>query len=312
MKFFNSHALAMIIGICLISACASKRSYDQSVDTNVLTLLSDSPDSIPIVFAPGILSTPKTREGAITFSPDMTEIYFTSVDGTGVLQIKQMQYANKSWTKPQTWEHSKIGNNSEPFISADGKALYFISNRHAPNEKGSGRIWMSSRVKGKWQEPQMMAWSVTTNKGLWFPSAMRDGTLFFGAYLDSIGNYGKSDLYVYLPKTRKIENVGSIINSSSEEWDPFIAADESYLLFESDRPGGYGSTDIYITFRKGDKWSEPINLGPNINTKDYEVAARVSPDGKYLFFDRPRKTEQDIHWVSAAVIDKLKRKFYNK
>ncbi|HMG94210.1 MAG TPA: hypothetical protein VK589_29325, partial [Chryseolinea sp.] len=134
------------------------------------------------------------------------------------------------------------------------------------------------------------------------------GTLFFGAYLDSIGNYGKSDLYYYSLKDHSaaIINLGNVINSTSEEWDPFIAPDESYLLFESDRPGGYGGTDIYITFNRDSSWSQPVNLGSSINTKGYEVAARVSPDGKFLFFDRPQKNEQDIYWVSSDIIERLK------
>jgi hypothetical protein len=53
--------------------------------------------------------------------------------------------------------------------------------------------------------------------------------------------------------------------------------------------------------------ARPINLGPAINTSAYEVAAKVSPDGKYIFFDRPMRDEQDVHWVSAEVLNLLKK-----
>jgi Tol biopolymer transport system component len=102
-----------------------------------------------------------------------------------------------------------------------------------------------------------------------------------------------------------VSGKGTIVNSAAEEWDPFIAADESYLLFESDRAVGFGGTDIYVTFNRDGSWSQPVNLGPNINTKDYEVAARVSPDGRYIFFEWPQKNEQDI---SSDVIKNLKSK----
>jgi Tol biopolymer transport system component len=152
----------------------------------------------------------------------------------------------------------------------------------------------------------MLAWNPDTDKGIWFPSVSNKGTIFFGAYLDSIGNYGKSDLYMY--SSGKITNLGDVINSPGEEWDPYISPDESYLLFESDRPGGYGNTDIYISFKTKEGWGKPINLGSTINTNAYEVAARVSPDGRYIFFDRPFKKEQDIHWMKATVIERLKKK----
>jgi hypothetical protein len=56
-----------------------------------------------------------------------------------------------------------------------------------------------------------------------------------------------------------------------------------------------------------DGWGKPINLGSTINTNAYEVAARISPDGRYIFFDRPFKKEQDIHWMKATIIERLKQ-----
>lgn len=220
-----------------------------------------------------------------------------------------MKFENGQWTRPATWEQSNIGNNSEAVFSSDGNIIYFISNRHAPTVNGSGKIYSSRRTGGSWTLPQMTNLPVTTDKGLWFPAITAEQKLFFGAYLDSIGNYGKSDIYEYDLKARTttVRNTGSVINSPYEEWDPFIPYDGSYMLFESDRPGGFGGTDIYISLKRKSEWTTPINLGAAINTTSYEVAAKVSPDGKYLFFDRSRKNEQDIHWVKATIIDSIKK-----
>jgi Tol biopolymer transport system component len=284
-------------------SCASSVSQ-RSSSSDVLALLS-TPDTIPQVFAKGIISTPVRREGAIAFAPDMHQIYFTTSDSTGVA-IMEMSYVDEKWQQPKLWAHSNMATSSEAFVTPDGKHLYFISNRHAPDAKGSGRIWRSAKVNGAWSSPKMLEWNPNTDKGIWFPSVSDKGTIFFGAYLDSIGNYGKSDLYMY--SSGKITNLGDVINSPGEEWDPYISPDESYLLFESDRPGGYGNTDIYISFKTKEGWGKPINLGSTINTNAYEVAARVSPDGRYIFFDRPFKKEQDIHWMKATVIERLKKK----
>ena len=110
-------------------------------------------------------------------------------------------------------------------------------------------------------------------------------------------------------------------------------ADESYLIFSSDRPGELGEGDLYISFKgKDNEWIEPLNMGDKINSAFHDVAPYVSPDGKYLFFcsfrpnprpiggkrltlreiqeilDGPGNGRGDIYWVSAKVIENLKPK----
>jgi Tol biopolymer transport system component len=268
----------------------------------------DHPKESPKVFARDIISNSGTREGALSFAPDGKSLVFTKSEPNNRLSVQIMSFRNGKWTSPETWEQSNVGNSAEAFVSPDGNSIYFISNRHAPDEKGSGRIWHSTRSRGRWSTPVMIDLEIKTDKGFWFPTVSADQELYFGAFLDSIGNFGKSDIYVtdLADKTSGVRNLGPVINSSDEEWDPYISPDGSYLLFESDRPGGYGKTDIYVSFRVGGAWQKPINLGPEINTAAYEVAAKVSPDGKYIFFDRPMRDDQDILWVSADVLNLLR------
>jgi len=270
----------------------------------------DLPGKSPKVFAPGIVSLPQTREGALSFSPDGKELFFTkAVEGNRV-SIMTMQFQDGKWTEPNLWEHSNVASNSESYVAPGGKEIYFISTRHAPKGKGSGRIWKSIKTKEGWGSPVEVMHPVVTDKGIWFPTVSNNGKVFFGAYLDSIGNLGKSDIYVKDLKSKDtpIQHIGyASINSAHEEWDPYIAPDESYLLFESDRPGGYGAVDIYVSFNVNGEWQSPVNLGRSINTSAYEVAAKVSPDGKFIFFDRPMKDEQNIYWVSSTVLDSLRQ-----
>ena len=114
------------------------------------------------------------------------------------------------------------------------------------------------------------------------------------------------------------------------EGNPFVASDERFLLFKSARPGGYGATDLYVSFKqKDDSWGEPINLGPEINSPENELEPRLSTDWKYLFFTSFRKYDPSIfrgksykelielyrspqngygtlYWVDARIIEKLK------
>ena len=99
--------------------------------------------------------------------------------------------------------------------------------------------------------------------------------------------------------------------NTGKSFHPFIAPDESYLLFDSERANGFGDSDIYISYRQQNgEWGAPINLGDKINTEAWEAAATVTPDGKYLFFNRNIGSDEfenvDIFWVDAQIIETLR------
>ncbi|MEW5250565.1 TolB-like translocation protein [Microbulbifer sp. 2201CG32-9] len=102
----------------------------------------------------------------------------------------------------------------------------------------------------------------------------------------------------------------TVINNGAYTAHPFIAADDSYLIWDSERDDGYGGKDLYISFKQADgSWSTSFNLGNTINTAATETGAYVSPDGKYLFFNRtPGKVsnEGDIFWVDAQVVESFR------
>ncbi len=113
-----------------------------------------------------------------------------------------------------------------------------------------------------------------------------------------------------------VERLGNEINSPGK-WiaHPFIAPDESYIIYDAERTSEYENGDLYISFNKNGTWTESYDLGPKINTKLSEGAATVSPDGKYLFFGRgEEKIREDgsiywtgnIYWVNFI---KLKKEF---
>lgn len=275
-----------------------------AIDKNDLYFGQVPPGSNPEVFATGIVSKPGTREGAASFTPDGKTFFFTRTDKNRS-SIFYSSLVKSRWTNPREWEHSSETGSWEAFVSPDNRLLYFV-NKHNSSDSG-GHIWKSSFGNQKWGTPTLLPMPIRSTKGFWFPTASSNGNLYFGAYPDSVQNFGKSDIYIYRCEGGRItvENLGGTINTPYEEWDPYIALDESYLLFESDRPGGFGGVDIYISFKLNGKWQAPVNLGSRINSSRHEVAAKVSPDGKYIFFDRPTRDEQDIYWVSAQIIEDL-------
>jgi Tol biopolymer transport system component len=85
-------------------------------------------------------------------------------------------------------------------------------------------------------------------------------------------------------------NLGPTVNSSDYEFDPCISTDGLMLLFNSNRPGGYGGADLWVARRatKADPWSEAVNLGPIVNSSAKEEAPSISDDGLSLYFSSNR------------------------
>ena len=124
----------------------------------------------------------------------------------------------------------------------------------------------------------------------------------------------------------------SSINSDSEEFHAYVAKDESYIIFDSPRPEGFGRNDLYISYKNNDgSWTKAKNMGDKINTPFSDMRPFVTFDGKYLFFcstrpnpqinteDKPFDYEQfmkriagpgngsqDIYWMDAKIIEDLK------
>jgi len=154
-----------------------------------------------------------------------------------------------------------------------------------------------------------------TNLGPTVNSSYDDGSLSISAdglalYVGSTrpGGYGGRDLWMTTRETidddwGRPANLGPTVNSSFREVGPDISSDGLTLYFYySDRPGGYGGTDIWVTTRptKDDPWGEPVNLGPTINSSYDDHGSNISDDGLELFFNslRPGGYGQSDVWMT--------------
>ena len=127
------------------------------------------------------------------------------------------------------------------------------------------------------------------------PSIPADGlSLYFGEHQGQAvrpGGLGGADIWVTTRETTYDPwgppvNVGPPVNSSADEFHPWISADGLSLYSCSDRPGGYGGWDIWVATRTtdSDPWSTPVNLGPKINTANHEADMCISSDGLEFYF----------------------------
>ncbi len=170
---------------------------------------------------------------------------------------------------------------------------------------------MSERGDAGWSEPSKLGAPVSSDGDEWEVAIAGNGTLYFSSSRE--GGLGDMDMY----RARRVdggyptaENLGPPINTSSGDDLPYIAPDESYLIFASDRPGGLGYRDLYISFQIDGAWTDAHNLGRPINSEYWDIYPSVSPDGRYLFFTRRESwqatEDSDIYWVSAGFIDRLR------
>ena len=273
------------------------------------------PGDTPVVFAPGIVSTIYMEHSALAFSPDGDEVFwrvakgFISDPDLSVVP-KTMKRIGDRWTVPMD---SPYG--GSPFFSPDGKRLYF--SHLLPDGKADGPYFVEKQGNG-WSEPKNIGLVARFPelKSVYGPTITRDGTLYFAG--DTAGKGMLKDHLLYRARLRngeytELELLPRRINLPHYwNYSPFIAPDESYLIFSSNRPGSLDEHgDLYISFRdiSTDTWSEPVNMGEPINTGGQESSPGLSPDGKYLFFTGPNANRQaDIFWVSAGIIDRLKAK----
>ncbi len=179
-------------------------------------------------------------------------------------------------------------------ISADDLALYFVSKRSGGS--GAYDIWVTTRASkdAPWETPMNLGPTVNSAADDYSVGISTDGlTLYFTS--NRGGGSGGYDVWVTTrPSTLDPwgtpVNLGPTVNSSSNEYTLGVSAGEQAIYVASDRPGGYGSLDIWITRRTtaDNHWSEAMNLGPFVNSSSVDGFPGPSADGRTLFFSSNR------------------------
>ncbi len=192
-------------------------------------------------------------------------------------------------------------------ISADGLELYFTSNR--PGGSGNFDIWVATRetIQDPWSEPVNLG--PTVNSSYWDCNngISADGLSLY-IFSNRPGGSGALDIWVTTRSSisepwGEPVNLGPTVNSSADDGGPYISADGLSLFFESNRSGGYGGNDIYVSTRAtiDDDWEQPVNLGPTVNSSVWDWFPSLSADGLSLFFTSVRSggSGGDDIWVAT-------------
>ncbi|SDD41602.1 TolB family protein [Kordiimonas lacus] len=244
------------------------------------------------IFAPGIVNADNFESKEGMFAGDMNSFYFVKGDKDG--PYRALVHLEK---KGNQWHQSvALEGETEPSFSPDGKTLYFQTKYM--ERTGSGWTGLQSLGAPFADLPIMRL------------SGASSGTYYFDTFspeLDIPVRYSRrvGDQY------EEPQELGPQFAVGIYNAHPFIAPDESYIIWDSRRDGGYGTSDLYISFRQKDgAWGPAINMGDKINSEHAENYPSVSPDGKYLFFDRRIGTGPDrtvaIYWVDAGIIEDLR------
>jgi len=244
--------------------------------------------------------------GSPVFSPDLMEMYFAKyLTADNRIELAFVEVEDSQWTQLQIPPFADVNyGENNPCFSESGDTLYFIS--HRPG----GFIFYVTRVPNGWSEPTPLNIPLPPNSSTgWQFSITRDKTIYFEIW----ANNGSSPPDIYKTSLENNlytmpENIGLPINTLDNEFNPYVDSDERFLIFDSNRPGGYGLHDIYISSRNQDgTWNDPINLGPEINTDFDDAAPYISPDGLYFFFNTIQSGDlgYNPYWVDAQVVYNL-------
>jgi hypothetical protein len=280
---YQTAVLSLALAL-LLNACNYKESH---------YLGQKPPGLIPEAFAPGIVCT-EYYEYSGTFTPDLKEFYFIRQGGAHEELTFVVLKSNNN-----TWQESVVSQwVGQPVISPDGKIMHLGRRYKERTETGWSEL---KELKTPFNDLPIMRLSSSAK-----------GTYYFDSYYKEKPDFPLRFSRLVNGEYESPRELDEAINSGIKNLNhPFIAPDESYLLWDAVREDGYGSSDIYISFKNQDgSWGNAINLGEKINTEAWEASAFVTPDGKYLFFSRNIGSENyenvDIFWVDAQIIEDLK------
>jgi outer membrane protein OmpA-like peptidoglycan-associated protein len=264
------------------------------------------------------INSSKGSEYVPVISADDKSLYFCGRerdDNVGGEDIFVSKKTNNIWGSSKIISDLSSGyTNDAPLnVSSDGTSILLFK---------SGNLFYSNKTKDGWDEPveypeeinagdwQADAMISSDGKALIFASTMEGGYNFFDKYEDYFHGDGQyaSDIYVSLldedNEWGNPINIGNVINTPFCDRMPFLHPDMKTLFFSSDGHGGLGKLDVFKSVRLADScwncWSEPINLGKEINTAESDWGYKISTDGDKAYFSKTNTTNNsyDIFWLN--------------
>jgi hypothetical protein len=268
------------------------------------------PIETPQMFFPGVVSKKGVVHFNNSFSDDGRLLAYTITGKDIPGYVVTQRWTGETFEEPVRLPLDPGSVHSDPYLSADGRRIVFAST--LPLEEGTGaggfHLWQVAREGEGWSDPKPLAIAAEPDGGKGYPALTADGTLYFSSMPEGTRD---SDLYRAEPTADGYatpERLPAPVNSQRFEGDGFIDRQERFLIFAAfDREGGLGESDLHISFRCGDAWTEPVNLGPRVNSAGFDGSPWVTPDDRRLIFTSSRPTEPggepDFFNVYAVSLD---------
>lgn len=223
-------------------------------------------------------------------SPDGNTLYFTVVGHPKNLEGKKAvgdiwfsRWQGQNWSVPIHAGASlnASGFNSIAGFSADGNAVFLMNHYAKDKEVASQGISVSTKSENGWTFPENIRIPYFLNKSLLISGYVsEDGSILLYS-AEGYETVGVEDLYVSIKgidgSWSEPKSLGPSVNSTFQELCPSLSADKTTLYFSSNKPGGFGSYDVYKSKRQDDSWSNwstPENLGAAVNTEGRELYFR--------------------------------------
>jgi hypothetical protein len=280
----------------------------------------EPPGRTPELFAPEVFNPTQFAwyHSVIVFSPDGREAFWSGgrpkgfAAGGPELGLFMARQVHDQWSGPRPFPFLE-GDGDSPAISPDGKKLYFLSAQPIPGREGPKRkenIWVSERSGGEWSEPQPLPPVINVLDMHWQISVDRTGNLYFGVWKvdPATDRTLEHDIYVSRIQDGHFqapERLGPEINGpDTRQFSPYIAPDGDYLLFSRTTKKAPFRTTMHLSFLdpKG-RWMPPLDISDVLKITGEN--ARVTPDGKYMFFLR---SGLEIYWMDTGFIEELRSK----
>lgn len=289
----------LLLVLPLAGFCQKTKSYEEK-----------SPLPEPKIFAEGVIST-GDYDSHPEFSITGDTLYFVK-SGPDVSKwtICVSYFKNKKWTEPEVASFSGQYMDADPFITKDGKTLYYSSNR--PVKEGDTKedqdIWKVIKTPKGWSDPIWVDGPINSNKSEYYPTLTEKGTMYFGSRRE--GGKGGADIYkseLVDGKYQAPVNLGDAINKSGSEYEPFISPDEKYLIFLVAQPDDLVNADLYISYNQNGSWTSAEKLPTPFNSEVTEFSPKVTRDGKYFFFASARNIHPSVTNKKETMADVQKR-----
>ena len=185
-----------------------------------------------------------------------------------------------------------------PYLTNDRSLIFYTRRKDQYTHED---LFFSESSNEAWELGRNVGFEFNSNKNEGMSTILRNGRKLFFTACDRPAVKGTCDIWTADLNGHKISQLEQLTGlSNSEYWESqaSISCDGDVLYFASNRPGGHGGTDIWMsTLDEEGNWSEAKNLGPNINTEEDEEAPFISNDSKTLFFSstgHPGLGEQDM------------------